>query len=60
MFQVHIARVDNFVFKRLYVFSLGWRVGFTIFNRRKTDKKQEMALPLIKVNNYYVSILKVR
>jgi hypothetical protein len=27
----------------LFAFSPGWRVGFTIFNGRKTEIKQEMA-----------------
>jgi hypothetical protein len=30
----------------LFIFFPGWRAGFTILNRRRTEKKQEMALPV--------------
>jgi hypothetical protein len=38
-FDVHTTCRGNFVFNSLFVFCPGWRVGFTILNWRKTDKK---------------------
>jgi hypothetical protein len=43
LFHVHTTCRDNFVFKACLFFPPGWRVGFTILNWRKTEKKQEMA-----------------
>jgi hypothetical protein len=40
-FHIHTTCREDFVFQSLFVFSPGWRVGFTILNWRKTEEKNK-------------------